>query len=181
MTNYKNSISLDEAFVQAFDNEEDIKEYFTLPFIEIKADEAKYRNMSLVDVTKKVVQGIDANTIANIERLNSNSYSYSLDCFILLANLRKNSKFDENRFDRILSRTPSNMIALLLSSIGKVYEKISVEARFNALKLLEKYASRFSLTVPQICDTLYENIGKDIIYYGLLASECNKTTEKLGG
>ncbi len=160
---------------------EDIKEYFTLPFIEIKADEAKYRNMSLGDVTKKVVQGVDANTIANIERLNSNSYSYSLDCFILLANLRKNSKFDENRFDRILSRTPSNMIALLLSSIGKVYEKISVEARFNALKLLEKYASRFSLTVPQICDTLYENISKDIIYYGLLASECNKTTEKLGG
>ena len=26
-----------------------------------------------------------------------------------------------------------------------------------------------------------KNIGKDIIYFGLLASECNKTTEKLGG
>ncbi len=160
---------------------EDIKEYFTLPFIEIKADEAKYRNMSLTDITKKVVQGIDANTIANIERLNSNSYSYSLDCFILLANLRKNSKFDENRFDRVLSRTPSNMTDLLLSSIGKVYEKINVEARFNALKLLEKNAHHFSLTFPQLFDTLYDNIGRDIIYYGLLASECNKTTEKLGG
>ena len=160
---------------------EDIKEYFTLPFIEIKADDTKYRNMSLADITKKVVQGVDANTIANIERLNSSSYSYSLDCFILLANLRKNSKFDENRFDRVLSRTPSNMIALLLSSIGKVYEKLSVETRFNVLKSLENNANRFSLTVPQICDALYENIGKDIIYFGLLASECNKTTEKLGG
>jgi hypothetical protein len=160
---------------------EDIKEYFTLPFIEIKADEAKYRNMSLTDITKKVVQGVDANTIANIERLNSNSYSFSLDCFILLANLRKNSKFDENRFDRVLSRTPSNMISLLLSSIGKVYEKLGVEARFNVLKLLEKNASRFALSVPQICDTLYDNISKDIIYYGLLSYECNKTTEKLGG
>ena len=73
------------------------------------------------------------------------------------------------------------MIALLLSSIGKVYEKLSVETRFNVLKSLENNANRFSLTVPQICDTLYENIGKDIIYFGLLASECNKTTEKLGG
>ena len=28
MTNYKNSISLDEAFVQAFDNEEDMNEFY---------------------------------------------------------------------------------------------------------------------------------------------------------
>ncbi len=160
---------------------EDIKEYFTLPFIEIKADEAKYRNMSLADITKKVVQGVDANTIANIERLNSNSYSYSLDCFILLANLQKNSKFDERRFDRVLSRTPSDTMALLLDSIGKVYAKLDAEARFNALKLLEKNANRFSLTLLQICDTLYEIADKDIIYFGLLASECNKTTQKLGG
>ena len=80
-----------------------------------------------------------------------------------------------------MSTFSKELDSLIDESIGKVYEKISVEARFNALKLLEKYASRFSLTVPQICDTLYENIGKDIIYYGLLASECNKTTEKLGG
>ena len=32
MTNYKNTISLDEAFVQVFDNEEDIKEYLSYAF-----------------------------------------------------------------------------------------------------------------------------------------------------
>ena len=32
MTNYKNSISLDDAFVQAFDNVEDIKEYLSYAF-----------------------------------------------------------------------------------------------------------------------------------------------------
>ena len=160
---------------------EDIKEYFTLPFIEIKADEAKYRNMSLENITKKVIQGVDANTIANIERLNSNSYSYSLDCFILLSNLCKSSKMDENRFERIIARTPSNAIPALFTAIGKVYEKLNTEARFNVLKLLEKNAKAFALTLPQICAVLYENIAKDVIYFGLLATECNKTTEKLGG
>lgn len=160
---------------------EEIKEYFTLPFIEIKEDEAKYRNMSLADITKKVMQGVDVGTIANIERLNSNSYSYSMDCFILLANLRKYSKFDEYRFERVISRTSHNMIDSLLFSIAKVYEKSTVEARFNTIKILEKYAKSFSLTVPQICDYLYKNIGKDIIYFGLLATECNKAIEKLGG
>ena len=29
MTNYKNTISMDDAFVQVFDNEEDIKEYLS--------------------------------------------------------------------------------------------------------------------------------------------------------
>jgi len=160
---------------------EDIKEYFTLPFIEIKADEAKYRNMSLENITKKVIQGVDANTIANIERLNSNSYSYSLDCFILLSNLCKSSKMDENRFERIIARTPSNAIPALFTAIGKVYEKLNTEARFNVLKLLEKNAKAFALTLPQICAVLYKNIAKDVIYFGLLATECNKTTEKLGG
>ena len=32
MTNYKNSISLDDAFVQVFNNEEDIKEYLSYAF-----------------------------------------------------------------------------------------------------------------------------------------------------
>ena len=48
-------------------------------------------------------------------------------------------------------------------------------------RFLEKNANCFSLTLLQICDTLYEIADKDIIYFGLLASECNKTTQKLGG
>ena len=88
---------------------------------------------------------------------------------------------DENRFERIIARTPSNAIPALFTAIGKVYEKLNTEARFNVLKLLEKNAKAFALTLPQICAVLYENIAKDVIYFGLLATECNKTTEKLGG
>ena len=32
MTNYKNSISMDDAFVQVFDTQEDLKEYLSYAF-----------------------------------------------------------------------------------------------------------------------------------------------------
>lgn len=43
---------------------EDIREYFTLPFIEIKSDEMYYSKLSLREIADKVAKGIGRNTLA---------------------------------------------------------------------------------------------------------------------
>ena len=60
MTNYKNSISMDDAFVQVFDNEEDIKEYLSYAFeqyIEDGSFNVFYRALELVIKSKDSIQG----------------------------------------------------------------------------------------------------------------------------
>ena len=60
MTDYKNTISLDEAFVQVFDNEEDIKEYLSYAFDQYIEDgnfNVFYRALELVIKSKDSMQG----------------------------------------------------------------------------------------------------------------------------
>ena len=60
MTNYKNTISLDDAFVQVFDNEEDIKEYLSYAFEQYIEDgnfNVFYRALELVIKSKDSMQG----------------------------------------------------------------------------------------------------------------------------
>lgn len=59
-------------------------------------------SLSLSDIGTKVAQGIGRKTLANIERINSNRYSFNLDCMILLGTLKLDSRFDANRFGRII-------------------------------------------------------------------------------
>ena len=60
MTNYKNSISLDEAFIQTFDNEKDVKEYLSYAFEQYIEDgnfNVFYRALELVIKSKDSMQG----------------------------------------------------------------------------------------------------------------------------
>ena len=60
MTNYKNSISLDEAFNQVFDNEEDLKEYLSYAFEQYIEDgnfNVFYRALELAIKAKDSMQG----------------------------------------------------------------------------------------------------------------------------
>ena len=60
MTNYKNSISMDDAFVQVFSNEEDIKEYLSYAFEQYIEDGnfgVFYRALELVIKSKDSMQG----------------------------------------------------------------------------------------------------------------------------
>ena len=60
MTNYKNSISLDDAFAHVFDNEEDVKEYLKYAFEQYIEDgnfNVFYRALELVIKSKDSMQG----------------------------------------------------------------------------------------------------------------------------
>ena len=231
---------------------EEIQEYFTLPFVEIKSDEIYYTSLSLSDIGTKVAQGIGRKTLANIERINGNRYSFNLDCMILLGTLKLDSRFDANRFDRIIKNASKDQTEEFRNAFLKIYEKLTPHARlifiqgidrktlanieringnrysFNldcmillgTLKLDSRFdANRFDRiiknaskdqteelrnafmkiydkltpharlifirgvvakptlfgnTVEAVCTALYQNNSKDIVYYGFMAQRLNK-------
>ena len=60
MTEYKNSISMDEAFNQVFNNEEDLKEYLSYAFEQYIEDgnfNVFYRDLELVIKSRDTMQG----------------------------------------------------------------------------------------------------------------------------
>lgn len=152
---------------------EDIREYFTLPFIEIKSDEIYYSKLSLNEIADKVAQGIGRNTLANVERINSNRYMYNLDCFLFLGNLRLYARFDKSRFERIIKNTPTEQNQELINAISKVFPKLNVTGRFETVRCLSAKETLFSSDEISICDYLYRNTDKDMIYYGILSKHIN--------
>ena len=152
---------------------EDIREYFTLPFIEIKSDELYYSKLSLKEIAEKVAQGIGRNTLANVERINSNRYMYNLDCFLFLGNLKLYARFDKSRFDRIIRNTPAKQNGELMDAICKVFSKLTDAGRFETIRCLSETRLLFDGDAISICDTLYKNSDKDMVYYGMLASQLN--------
>lgn len=83
---------------------EEIREYFSLPFVELKSDEIYYTGLTLSGIGTKVAQGIGRRTLANAERISSRRYAFNLDCLLLLGTLKLDARFDKNRFLRIMSR-----------------------------------------------------------------------------
>ncbi len=153
---------------------EDIREYFTLPFIEIKSDEIYYTNLTMREIAEKVSQGIGKNTLANIERINSNRYSINLDFMILLGTLRVYGRLDENRFERILKNATSEAHDELRAGFEKVFEKLSPDSRLRFIDKIAKYERFFGSSTEEVCTALYKSINKDIVFYGLIASAINK-------
>ena len=152
---------------------EDIREYFSLPFIEIKNDEMYYSKLSLKEIADKVAQGIRHSTLSNVERINSNQYMYTLDCFLFLGNLKLYARFDRNRFERIIKNTPSKQNQELMDAIRKVFTKLNAAGRFETIRCLSETGTVFGGDEISICDALYQNADKDTVYYGMLASRLN--------
>ena len=153
---------------------EDIREYFTLPFIEIKSDEMYYSKLSLKEIADKVAQGIGRNTLANVERINSNRYMYNLDCFLFLGNLKLYARFDKSRFERIIRNTPAEQNQELMDAIRKVFAKLNTAGRFETVRCLSETATLHNGDPIGICNDLYQSADKDTVYYGMLASRLNR-------
>lgn len=153
---------------------DELKEYFTLPFIAIKSDEKKFSGMSLDEIASRVARGVSRGTLVNIERINSNQYAHNLDCLIFLGTLKLDDRFEKDRFERILSNTPPQMMNELFSSLAKVYPFCSLEGRFAIMKGIEEHNSCFGQSFLELCSRFYAKTEKDFLYYGLIALSVNK-------
>ena len=152
---------------------EEIKDYFVLPFIEIKLDETYYLNMSVKEIANKVVVGMDKKVLPNIERINSNRYSYKLDFLLFCGYLRYHGSFDESRLERLLNRMPKEEKSDIGVGIAKLYSVCEPSERLKILKAMASAHNPLNISLDSFLSTAYANGEKDLIYYGIMAQRIN--------
>ena len=161
---------------------DEISEYFVLPFIEIKADEDYYLNLPFEELTDKAVSGIGKNTLANIERINSNNYSYKLDFVLFISNWRRYGNLDVNRLERFWNRLSKHEKNCVLKALYEVYSDCNIDAKWNFLNYIDDKNNIMQVKLDKILDELYLGKKKDQIFYGIMAKKANeKFNEFYGG
>ena len=158
---------------------EEIKDYFVLPFAKLKSDEALYNELSIKEIIAKTILGVSKNTLVNLERINSNRYSYKLDVALFCGQLRMNDLFDESRLDRILSKLPVDEIGQLGNALISLYPSCNMEAKIAVLNYMERNATLLKTTFEHFLDKVFRDGTKDEIYYGIMANMLNKQFTKI--
>ena len=152
---------------------EAIKDYFVLPFVQMKSDEALYNEMTIRDIAAKVCVGMSKSSLTNIERINSNRYSYRLDFVLFCGRLRYNSIFERSRLERIWSMITPDEQRTIKDAIPRLYEVCSERGRLEILKYIsERNILRYEL--KPFLKTAYASGKKDLIYYGFMADQLNQ-------
>lgn len=153
---------------------EEIKDYFVLPFAKLKSDEALYNELSLKEIIAKTTTGVSKKTLVNLERINSNRYSYKLDLALFCGHLRMNNAFDESRLERILSRLPDDEVRQLSGALSTLYPTCDTAAKIELLRYMEQNSGRLRTTYDHFLGQAYSSGQKDEVYYGIIASRLNK-------
>ena len=151
----------------------EIKDHFVLPFIKLKSDEAYYGEMSIKEIANKALTGISRSALTNVERINSNRYSYKLDFLLFCGHLRMNGTFEESRLDRVLSNAPESELKTITTSLGKLYEVCEVAGRLAILNYIRQNGKNIGLDYDTFLKAAYSNGQKDLIFYGIMAERVN--------
>ena len=160
---------------------EDIEDYFTLPFIQIKEDEDYYTGLDFKQISELLISGIGRNTLSNLERINTNSYSYKIDYLLFAGNWRRSGKFEATRIERFWGMLSNEEKDVFKDTLISLYSQCSLEGRWNLLKYLDDRNNVTNLTLREAVDRIYMNGEKDQIFYGIMAIEANKQFSKFVG
>ena len=159
---------------------DEIKDYFVLPFTTMKSEESEYNDMDVRQIAEKAVAGFSQSTLANVERINSNRYSYKFDFLIFCGRLRNNGKLEEGRLSRLMNNIPENRKSTLNGMFAKLYPVCEIGGRLEILKYLDKNGAQHNLTMKKFITDAYKGKPKDGIYYGMIARELNDIFKRRG-
>ncbi len=152
---------------------EDIEDYFTLPFIQIKEDEEYYTGMTLEEISDQVITGIGKNTLSNIERINSDTYSYKLDYLLFAGRWAREGRFEATRLERFWRHLSDGEKNIFFKTMIRLYPNCTLDARLTYLNYLGDPNSVMDIGFQDAVDEIYEENPKDIIYYGFFAKAAN--------
>ena len=155
----------------------EIRDFFMLPFTKIKKDEKLFGSYSVQEIINIVLQGLPYNTIANIERINSNSFSYKYDLILFLNNIMVNQHFDGNRLDRIIRFLVEDERNEIGSAIKLIYRNLGKKARLDIAKYFNNNNNLMAVNIRDFINSVYSNNAKDNVYYGILANMFNPKYE----
>lgn len=153
---------------------EAIKDFFVLPFMKLRSDEAYYGEMNIKELTAKAITGLTRSTMANIERINSNRYSYKLDYLLFCAYLRYDGTFEESRLERFISRAPTADRNEIPELLPRLYAVCSPSGKLAMLNYLDQKNNRLQTDRKTFMTNAYNGKPKDIIYYGFVAQQLNQ-------
>lgn len=153
---------------------EDIEDYFTLPFIQIKEDENYYTSLSFKEISDLLINGIGKNTLSNMERINTNRYSYKIDYLLFAGNWRRTGRFDVTRVERFWNKLDADEKEQFKKTVFMLYQECSLEGKWNFLRYLDSSNNITDLTLHKVVDEIYKNGIRDQIFYGIMAIEANK-------
>ena len=157
---------------------DEIEDYFMLPFVQIKEDEEYYTGMTFEEISKQAISGIGKNTLSNLERINSDSYSYKLDYLLFIGYWRRNGRFDATRLERFWSRLSINEKNDFYETLSTIYQECNIEAKWNCLKYFDSRNNVTEMPLQRLVDKIYENSPRDTLYYGILAASANTQFRK---
>lgn len=157
---------------------EEIEDYFTLPFIQIKEDEEYYSNMTFAEVSNQVITGIGKNTLSNLERINSNSYSYKLDYLLFIGNWSRVGRFDATRLERFWEKLNEEEQQNFLVTMAELYASCTDDAKWSYLRYIDDRNNITGLKLSQAVDAIYKKSPRDMLFYGVMARAAN---EKFNG
>lgn len=153
---------------------DEIKEYFILPFVKIKTDEDYYLGLTVLEIANKMTAGVGKSTLANIERINSNRYSYKLDYALFMGFWRMSGRFDKNRLERFWTKMSNNEQISVKQSLINTYKLCSNRAKWDFLRYIDGESYLSDMTVMKVLDDIYKDGYRDMIYYGLMAKGFNE-------
>lgn len=148
--------------------------YFSLSMLDISQDEAKYAKLSLNALAEVVIQGVEYNTVSNIQRINQDVHNTKLDYFLFLIELVGDGKYDRSRMKRILDKLDAEIYYDLLESITLIYDKISEQNRLALFNDIYNFSHSQNKSFPVLFDMIYRVNKRDIIYYGVMAKLANQ-------
>lgn len=155
----------------------EIKDYFVLPFIKIKTDENYYRSLSIAEIIDKAIVGIGRDTLANLERINTNRYSAGIDLMLFCGHYRMNSVFEEGRLLRIFKYCSRVEKDTILGAFPRLYGIGRPEAKLEMLKFIGENPALAECSYTDFLNKAYKYCDKDLIYYGFMAEAINKYFE----
>jgi transcriptional regulator with XRE-family HTH domain len=139
---------------------------------------ALYNEMGIKEIGNKILSGISSSTLANIERINSNRYSYKLDFLIFAASLKYNGLFEQSRLERIERYINDREHQYIIDYLPKIYAQCSTKGRLAITNYIDSDASTFSGGLGKFLDTVYSNEPKDMVYYGFISKALNDIFDK---
>ena len=147
---------------------DEIKEHFVLPFIKLKTDEAYYLSLTPEEITEKAILGVGSDTLANLERINGNRYSYLLDYMLFCGHYRMNGIFESGRLNRLLRDAEEKERIYRLLPL--LYGAGTLESKLDMLR----YVSECMSDLDGFLAEAYAHCERDLIYFGFLAQRTNK-------
>ena len=157
---------------------DEIKDYFVLPFMKLKTDEEYYLSLTPEEIIQKAMIGISRETLANLERINSNRYSTKIDLMLFCGHYRMNQNFEQGRLQRLLSKCSGETASLILDMLPKLYGTGKPTAKLDLLNYVCSSSFPRTCSYDEFLTEAYHFCDPDLIYYGIMAQKVNHCFEK---